>query len=258
MDSIDNLFRLDGKVVLITGGAGSIGKSFATAFASAGADLVIADYNEEKTDQLLRELQDNYAIRVLGIQIDVTQEEQVQAMISQAQMTMGSIDVLINNAGISLFKEPELTEGADWDRVIAVNLKSTFLCSKAVYPIMRNQGSGKIINMSSMFSLFGSAIAPAYAASKGAVVQLTKSLAIAWAPDNIRVNAIMPGFIDTELSAQSFGSVPGLIEGIKSRTPMARLGQPDECAGAAIFLAANASNFITGSVLTVDGGFSIM
>jgi len=170
----------------------------------------------------------------------------------------GRIDILVNNAGINIRKAPQELETAEWDEVLRVNLRSAFLCSKAVYPAMKKAGGGKIISIGSMTSILGGAKLPAYGASKGGIVQLTRSQAIAWAPDNIQVNAILPGWINTDLTIGARRDLPGLHERVLSRTPAGRWGEPADLMGAAVFLASAASDFVTGVALPVDGGFSIM
>jgi 2-deoxy-D-gluconate 3-dehydrogenase len=179
-------------------------------------------------------------------------------MAAQVLDTFGRIDILVNNAGINIRKMPQDYLAAEWDEVLDANLRSAFLCSRAVYPGMKERGGGKIINIGSMTSLFGGAKLAPYGTSKGGIVQLTRSLAVAWAPDNIQVNAILPGWIDTDLTRQARKDLAGLNERVLARTPVGHWGEPDDLAGAAIFLASPASNFVTGVALPVDGGYSIM
>ena len=251
-------FTLQGKVAIVTGGNGGIGKGIARGFAGAGSDIVIAARNQAKTDGAVREIQDDFGVRVLGIQVDVRQEEQIQAMGAQVLDTFGRIDILVNNAGINIRKMPQDYLTAEWDEVLDANLRSAFLCSRAVYPGMKQVGGGKIINIGSMTSLFGGAKLAPYGTSKGGIVQLTRSLAVAWAPDNIQVNAILPGWIDTDLTRQARKDLPGLNERVLAGTPVGRWGEPDDLAGVAVFLASPASNFVTGVALPVDGGYSVM
>jgi len=166
------------------------------------------------------------------------------------------LDILVNNAGMSIRKQPEDYTLAEWHTVLDSNLTSAFLCSQAAYPAMKKGGSGKIINIGSMMSIFGAPFATAYAASKGGMVQMTKSLATAWAKDGIQVNAILPGWIDTALTRRAREQVNGLHDSVLKRTPAARWGVPDDFAGIAVFLAAPASDFVTGAAIAVDGGYS--
>jgi 2-deoxy-D-gluconate 3-dehydrogenase len=169
----------------------------------------------------------------------------------------GRLDILINNAGIAIIKQPQEYTLSEWNTVLATNLSSAFLCAQAAYPEMLRVGVGKVINIGSMWSIFGAALAASYAASKGGGVQLTKSLATAWAKDNIQVNAVLPGFIDTDLTRSGRAEVPGLNESVLARTPAGRWGAPDDLAGIAVFLASAAPDFITGAAIPVDGGYSV-
>ena len=251
-------FSLQGKVALVTGGNGGIGKGIARGLAGVGSDIVIGARNQAKTDGAVHEIQEEFGVRALGVQVDVRKEEEIQAMAEQALNEFGQIDILVNNAGINIRKMPQDYLTAEWDEVLEANLRSAFLCSRTVYPTMKEAGGGKIINIGSMTSFFGGAKLAAYGTSKGGIVQLTRSLAVAWAPDNIQVNAILPGWIDTDLTRQARKDLPGLNESILARSPVGRWGEPDDLAGAAVFLATPASNFITGVALPVDGGYSVM
>src|SRR5262249_9894295 len=171
---------------------------------------------------------------------------------------LGRIDVLVNNAGINIRKAPQDLELEEWASVIDTNLTSAFLCSKAVHPAMKQAGSGKVINIGSMMSIFGASFSPAYAASQGGIVQFTPACACAWAADNIQANAILPGWIDTDLTKRAREQISGLHERVVARTPAARWGAIDDFAGIAVFLASPASGFVTGAAIPVDGGYSIM
>jgi 2-dehydro-3-deoxy-D-gluconate 5-dehydrogenase len=178
-------------------------------------------------------------------------------MIDDVAKQFGRLDILVNNAGINIRKTADQMTLAEWKQVIDVNLTSAFICSHAAYPRMKEQGGGKIINIGSMLSIFGASFAPAYGASKGGVVQLTKSLAVAWAKDNIQVNAVLPGWIDTELTKKAREEVSGLNAMVLMRTPAKRWGTPADLAGVAVFLAGHASDFVTGTSIPVDGGYSV-
>ncbi len=253
-----DLFELGGKVAIVTGGNRGIGKAIARGFAAMGVNLVIAARNNVKAAEAAREMRNGFGIRVLVAQVDVQQEQEINTMVTKVLDTFGRIDILVNNAGGNIRKMPQDYLIAEWDEVLNTNLRSAFLCSKAVYPTMKETGGGKIINIGSMTSIFGSAKMAPYGASKGGILQLTRSLAVAWAPDNIQVNAILPGWINTDLTAQSRKEIPGLSEKVVARTPVGRWGNPDDLIGSAIFLASHASDFITGIALPVDGGYSIM
>jgi 2-deoxy-D-gluconate 3-dehydrogenase len=251
------LFDLHGKVAIVTGGNGGLGRGMAVGLAGAGADVVIAARNAEKTATTAAELRQTYGIRVLELRVDVCQEADVNAMVEQTVHAFGRIDILINNAGTNIRKPAEHLTSADWQTVIDTNLRSAFLCSQAVHAPMARGGGGKIINNGSMFSLFGGSHVLAYAASKGGVVQLTKSLAVAWAKDNIQVNVILPGWLRTDLTNNAIKELPGLYERVLARTPQGRWGEPEDLAGVAVFLASRASDFVTGVAVTVDGGYSV-
>jgi 2-deoxy-D-gluconate 3-dehydrogenase len=253
-----NMFSLKGKVAIITGGNGGIGKEIARAFACMGANIVIAARNEQKTTDAEREIREAFGIQVLGLKVDVTDERQVRRMVDQTLEKFKRIDILVNNAGITIRKMPQDYQMSEWDEILKVNLRGVFLCSQAVYPAMKKAGGGKIINIGSMTAIFGNAKMAPYGASKGGVVQMTRSLAAAWAPDNIQVNTLLPGWINTNLAIQARKDLPGIEKRVKERTPAGRWGETEDLAGAAIFLAAPASDFVTGVALPVDGGFSIM
>jgi 2-deoxy-D-gluconate 3-dehydrogenase len=253
---MNELFNLKQKAAIVTGGNGGIGNGIARGFASMGADVVIVARNSQKTEAAANEIRQAFGVRCLGLTCDVTDESAVNQMAEKVHQELGRIDILVNNAGINIRKLPQDYDASDWDQVLAGNLRSAFLCSKAVYPAMKAGGSGKIINIGSMTSIFGGAKLAPYSASKGGIVQMTRSLACAWAKENIQVNAILPGYIDTEMTRQARIDIPGLNETVIARTPTGRWGEPHDLAGAAIFLAGPASDFVTGAALPVDGGYS--
>jgi 2-deoxy-D-gluconate 3-dehydrogenase len=249
------VFDLKGRVAIVTGGNGGIGLGMARGLAWAGAHVVVAARNREKSRAAVAELE--RLAPALAVEVDVTDETSVEAMVRTATERFGRVDILINNAGTNIRKPAHVLSLAEWRTVLDTNLTSAFLCSRAVYPVMRKGGGGKIINIGSMLSLFGAAFAPAYGASKGGIVQLTKSLAAAWARDNIQVNAVLPGWIDTDLTRRARQEVEGLNELVLRRTPAGRWGEAADLAGVAVFLASPASDFITGAAIPVDGGYSI-
>jgi len=195
--------------------------------------------------------------QALALSVDVADEGSVNALLRATLDRCGRLDILVNNAGINIRKQPQDYTLAEWRQVLDTNLTSAFLTSRAAYPTMKAAGHGKIINIGSMMSIFGASFVPAYAASKGGIVQLTRSLAAAWAKDNIQVNAVLPGWIDTELTQRARREIAGLQDNVLRRTPAGRWGVIDDLAGIAVFLAARASDFITGAAIPVDGGFSI-
>jgi 2-dehydro-3-deoxy-D-gluconate 5-dehydrogenase len=247
-------FELTGKVAIVTGGNAGIGYGIARGLAQAGANIVIAARRPDKNAQAITALQ-QMGVRALSVIADVRDEASVRAMVHAAVAAFGRVDILVNNAGINIRKAPQDYTLEEWQQVLNTNLTGVFLCSRAVYPFMVKVGGGKIINIGSMTSIFGSSVSPAYAATKGGVVQFTKSLAIFWAEHNIQVNAILPGWIHTDLTASAS---PERYHFIKARIPHGRWGEPDELAGAAVFLASRASDYITGIALPVDGGYTSM
>ena len=250
------LFDLTGRVAVVTGGNGGIGLGMAQGMADAGASILVAARNEEKNTLALSDLRAR-GVSAEAIRIDVTDEDAGKRIIEAAELAFGRVDILVNNAGMNIRKLPEDLILEEWNQVLQTNLTSAFTCSQAVYPAMKLAGGGKIINIGSMFSLFAAPFVIAYASSKGGIVQMTKALATAWAEDNIQVNAVLPGWIDTELTRRAREQVDGLYERQLARMPAGRWGTPDDHAGVAVFLASAASDYITGISVPVDGGFSI-
>jgi 2-dehydro-3-deoxy-D-gluconate 5-dehydrogenase len=250
------LFDLRGKVAIVTGGNGGIGLGMARGLAEAGADIAIVGLNEAKSAAAVVELK-RQGVRAIAVAADVSDKAAVADMVARTASELGRIDILVNNAGINIRKPPHALQLEEWDSVIRTNLTSAFLCSQAVYPVMKQAG-GKIINIGSMMSIFGASFAPAYAASKGGIVQFTRSCAVAWAADNIQANAVLPGWIDTDLTRRAREQVDGLHDRVLARSPAARWGAPADFAGIAVFLASPASDFVTGTAIPVDGGYSIM
>jgi 2-deoxy-D-gluconate 3-dehydrogenase len=250
------VFDLKGRVAIVTGGNGGIGLGMARGLASAGANVVVVGRNADKSHAAVREL-GKLGAEAMAVTADVTDEATVGRMVQAARDRFGRVDILINNAGTNIRKSLHEYSLDEWHRVMNTNLTSAFLCSRAVYPEMKAAGGGKVINIGSMMSIFGASFSPAYGASKGGIVQLTKSAAIAWAPDNIQVNAVLPGWIDTELTQGARREVPWLHESVLKRTPARRWGTIDDMSGVAVFLASSASDFVTGTFIPVDGGYSI-
>jgi 2-dehydro-3-deoxy-D-gluconate 5-dehydrogenase len=251
------LFDLKGRVALVTGGNGGIGLGMAEALAEAGAAVAIAARNPEKAETALARLL-AAGSKALFVPLDLREGASCREAIAQTARHFGRLDILVNNAGTNVRKPPQNLAAEEWHRVLETNLSGAFFCCQAAYPLMKEAGGGKIINIGSMFSLFGARYAVAYAASKGGLLQLTKSLACAWAKDNIQVNAVLPGWIDTELTRSARREVKGLNEAVLSRTPMGRWGEPRDLAGIAVFLSGPASDFVTGAAIPVDGGYSAM
>jgi 2-dehydro-3-deoxy-D-gluconate 5-dehydrogenase len=250
-------FDLSGKVAIVTGGNGGIGLGMARGLADAGAAVAIIGRNAAKSDAAVAEFKSR-GVTAISVVADVTDKMAVAAMVERVKRECGRIDILVNNAGINIRKPPHALDVEEWDSVIRTNLTSAFLCSQAVHPAMQQAGGGKIINIGSMMSIFGAGFAPAYAASKGGIVQFTRSCAVAWAADNIQVNAVLPGWIDTDLTRRARQEIDGLHDRVLARTPAARWGTITDFAGIAVFLCSAASDFVTGAAIPVDGGFSVM
>ncbi len=251
------MFGLAGRAALVTGGNGGIGLGIAEGLAKAGASVAIAARDQSKTERAVEGLSETGS-DVIGLQIEVADEDSVSDAVNAAAKRFGRLDILVNNAGIAVRKQPQEYSGDDWDQVLDVNLKGTFLCARAAYPHMVEAGGGSIVNIGSMTSIFGSDWVSSYSASKGGVVQLTRSLAIAWAGEGIRVNTILPGWIRTELTSGYWTNPDnqdrlGLIN---SRIPAGRWGDPADLAGLAVFLSSDAAAYVTGTAIPVDGGYS--
>jgi len=251
-----SLFDLSGRVAIVTGGNGGIGLGMAQGLAAAGAAIVLAGRNATKGAAAVKQIAQGGG-KAEFTQVDVTDEASCRALIDKAAAKHGRLDILVNNAGTNIRKSPDLLSLAEWRSVIDTNLTSAFLCTHAAYPHMVKAGGGKIINIGSMLSIFGTSFAPAYAASKGGIVQFSRACATAWAKDNIQVNSVLPGWIDTELTRGARRDVAGLHERVLARTPAARWGDPKDFAGIAVFLSSAASDFVTGTAIPVDGGFSV-
>ena len=247
------MFELKSKVAIVTGGNGGIGLGMARGLAQAGARVVVAARKREKSEAAVREL----GGEALALQVDVADEKSVAALFEETAKRCGRIDILVNNAGINIRKPAHDLQLEEWKQVMDTNLTSAFLCSRAAYPHFQRAGGGKIINIGSMMSIFGASFAPAYGASKGGIVQFTRSLAIAWAGDNVQVNAVLPGWIDTDLTRSAREQLPGLHDRVIARTPASRWGTGEDFAGIAVFLASTASDFVTGTAIPVDGGYSV-
>jgi len=245
------MFDLTGRVAIVTGGNGGIGLGMAKGLAGAGAKVVIAGRDEAKAKQALAEL-GRAGSFVAG---NLAHKTSCDALVAACLERHGKLDIVVNNAGMAIRRPPQDLSEHEWRQVLDVNLTAAFLLSQAAYPALKKDGGGKIINTGSIMSLQGAAHAAPYAASKGGILQLTRSLAVAWAPDNIQANAILPGYIETELTDAAREQVPGLNEYVLLRTPAKRWGKPSDLAGIAVFLASSASDFITGAGIPVDGGY---
>ncbi len=248
-----NPFDLADRVALVTGGTAGIGLGMARGLVAAGARVMLAGRDAARGAAAEALVGD--AARF--VQADVAQRDDCIGAVAATVARFGRLDILVNNAGTTARIRPEALEEAEWRRVIDTNLTGALLCSQAAYPEMRSLGGGKIVMVGSLLSLFGAPYAAAYAASKGGVVQLARALATAWAAENIQVNAVLPGWIETEMTEGARAFTPGLFESATARTPAGRWGQPADLAGVAVFLASAASDFVTGVAIPVDGGYSI-
>ncbi len=256
-ESVQDLFALTGKVAIVTGGNGGIGKGIARGLAGAGASIAIAARNKAKTDETTEEIRRDFGVETIGLTVDMRKPAEVEALVTGVANHFGRLDIVVANAGIAFHKPPTEVTVEEWDENIEINLRHTFVISKAAHPHFKKAGGGKIITIGSMTSIFGIAFLPSYGASKGGILQLSRSLAVAWARDNIQVNCILPGFINSGLSAEGRRTVPGMEQDVIDRTPAGRWGEPVDLAGTAIFLASHASDFVTGIAIPVDGGYAV-
>jgi NAD(P)-dependent dehydrogenase (short-subunit alcohol dehydrogenase family) len=247
--------KLEGKAAIITGAGSGIGRAIALAFANEGAVVVLADINHDAVKKTEKEINES-GNRSITIKTDVTKGSDIDAMVTQTLEELGRIDILVNNVGIPGSQEAMLlhtTPEEEWDRVVAVNLKSVYLCSKRVIPEMIKQGAGKIINLSSVAGIVAFPGRAAYTATKGAVSLLTKAMALDYSKYNINVNALCPGMIETPMTKWRLDN-PELRQEVEKWIPMERIGVPDDITGAAVFLASSDSNYVSGHLLVVDGG----
>lgn len=247
------IFDLAGRVAVVTGGNGGIGLGMARGLAACGAWVAVVGRNAEKNKAAVAELGEG----AFGIQADLTDPAAPDRVIAQVIEQAGGMDILVNNAGTNIRRLPQEVTDEDWMAVMDANLTSAMRMSRAAYPHLKASGHGRVINTGSMMSIFGLPLSPAYGASKGGIVQYTRSLAVAWGPDGITANAILPGWIETELTAGAKRDMPDLHDRVLARTPHQRWGKPGDFAGIAAFLASDAAAFITGTAIPVDGGLSV-
>jgi len=253
--------RIDGKTAIVTGAGNGIGRAIATAFAGAGANVVVSDVLPDDGERTVGEITDAGGTAFF-VPADVSDAEQAENLIAAAVQRFGGLDILANNAGIGGGKlRLHEIEPADFDRVLNVNLRGTFLCSKYAIPHFLSQQDGRIVNTASTYGLIGAPNAAAYCASKGAIINLTRQLAVDYGPDGIRVNAVCPGYIDTQLgrrgpqlTPEEFEAATAIREKAARMQPLRRQGQPSEIGEVALFLASDAASFMTGSIVPVDGG----
>lgn len=250
-----DMFKLDGKVALITGGAQGLGLVMAEALAGAGARIALTSRDRGKAAEAAQSITDATGVSAIGITADVTDTPQVNDMVQKVIDEFGRIDILINNAGINIRKPIEQFADEDWDAVQNTNLKAPFLCSRAVAKQMKQQRYGRVINLSSMLGSVALPERSAYCSSKGGLLQLTKVLALEWAPYNITVNALCPGPMATPLNTVVMNN-PEVNKTFVDNIPLGRWGNPEEIRGAVIFMASDASSFMTGSSIVIDGGWT--
>lgn len=255
--NVKELFDLKGKTAVVTGGYTGIGKQMALALAEAGADVVVCARNLEGCEATAREIAGSAGVKTLALKCDVSAEADVVKMVSGTVAEFGGLDILVNNAGIAMGGLPEDTKLEDWDRILGVNLTGTFLCAREAAKVMIKAGRGKIINISSVMGYQTTSVvsAPAYVASKGAVVTLTKDLAIRWIKHNINVNAIAPGWFPTNMTEPVLSpEFMNMGKELLASIPAGRFGGEDDLKGVTVLLASRASDYITGEVIVVDGG----
>jgi len=256
-NKVMNMFDLSGQSAIVTGGNGGIGRGIALALAGAGANVCIAGRDDTKNDAVGAEIEAMGAAAITA-RCDVNDAEDINGAIEVTRSAFGGVNILVNNAGISAINSPEAMTDDEWQSVLDTNLTSVFKFSRAVHGELVKTGGGKIINIGSMYSIFGYPLLASYGASKGGVVQLTKSLATAWAADNIQVNAILPGWFTTDMTAPlDTDEFREFHDEIIGRTPAGRFGEPEELGGTAVYLASQASDFVTGQSIPVCGGYSI-
>jgi 2-deoxy-D-gluconate 3-dehydrogenase len=257
--------KLEGRAAIVTGSTHGVGRAIALELARHGARVVVNGRGmgpdgpgtvTDEADAVVEEIRraGGEAIACVGAVNDL---EFAERLVETCRERFGRVDILVNNAGTNVRKQPQEYTVAEWRELIDTNLTSAFVCSNAAYPHMKRAGGGKIINIGSMMSIFGASFSGPYAATKGGIVQMARAMACAWAKDNIQVNSVLPGWIDTELTQGARRDVEGLQERVVARTPAGRWGLPTDFAGIAVFLASPASDFVTGTAIPVDGGYSI-
>jgi NAD(P)-dependent dehydrogenase (short-subunit alcohol dehydrogenase family) len=245
-------FRLDGKIAIVTGGSRGLGKVIANALAEAGASVVVTARTQDSADAAAKAIT---ASKAIGLAVDVTRGVEVDAMVSRTLDTFGRVDILVNNAGINIRGPIETLSEDDWDAVIDTNLKGPWLCCRAVAPLLKRQGSGRVINVSSMLGEISLPDRTPYASSKGGLTLMTKTLALEWAKSGVTINALCPGPFLTEINTALVND-PVVKAAMESKIPLGRWGDPQELGPAAVFLASDASSFMTGATLFIDGGYT--
>lgn len=252
---ISEMFNLKGKVAIVTGASSGLGVTFSEALADAGANVEIAARRIDKLKHVADDLTKR-GVRSKAFQCDVSNQDLVQALISDTVSTFGRLDILVNNAGVAAMSPATMISMEDWNKVVAVNLTGSFLCAREAAKQMMKQGGGKIINIASIYGAVGDVFpASPYYATKGAIINMTRDLSVEWAPYKINVNAIAPGFFPSEMTEAIFQD-PHYLEYINKQTPLGRPGNPDDLKGAVLFLSTAASDYVTGQTIFVDGGWT--
>jgi NAD(P)-dependent dehydrogenase (short-subunit alcohol dehydrogenase family) len=249
------LFDLTGQVALVTGGAGGLGRPIAAGLAGAGATVAVADVALDQADAVLAEIR-AAGQQGLALPIDVTNSQSVQSVVDRLLADFGRIDILVNSHGLTKRMPSVDFPEEDWDRIIDVNLKGAFLCCQIVGRVMIQQGRGSIINLASIGGLVALPTSVAYCASKGGVIQLTRTLGVEWAPLGVRVNAIAPSSFNTPMVRRVLDAEPEYRERVVSKIPIGRIAEPTEIVGSVLYLASAASGMVTGAILSVDGGYT--
>jgi NAD(P)-dependent dehydrogenase (short-subunit alcohol dehydrogenase family) len=250
-----DMMSLKSKVAVVTGGSSGLGVTFAQALAEVGANIVLAARRIDKLNEVADDLT-RLGVKVKPVQCDVSQQDQVQALIDETLKTFGRMDIVVNNAGVAAMSPATEISIEEWNRVVSVNLTGTFLCARTAARQMMKRGGGKIVNIASIYGAVGDVFpASPYYATKGAVINLTRDLAVEWAPFKINVNAIAPGFFPSEMTEGIFQD-PHYLEYINKQTPLGRTGNPEDLKGAIVFLASSASDYVTGQTIFVDGGWT--
>jgi NAD(P)-dependent dehydrogenase (short-subunit alcohol dehydrogenase family) len=248
-------FRLDGRVALVTGGARGLGRVIVEDLAEAGAAVALAARNLDQAAEVARSVGQATGQKVLGLRVDVTRTDEIKAMVDQVLAAWGRIDILVNNAGINIRGPIDVLTEDDWDNVIDTNLKGPWLCCRAVAATMKKQAWGRVINVSSMLGEIAMPGRTPYCSSKGGLTLMTRTLALEWAPHRINVNALCPGPFATEINTPLLEDL-NIRKAVEDKIPLGRWGVPDELGPAVVFLASEASSFITGTTLFIDGGYT--
>jgi NAD(P)-dependent dehydrogenase (short-subunit alcohol dehydrogenase family) len=253
--SVLDRFRLDGKVAIVTGASRGLGRVMASALAEAGASVVLTARSRDSAEAAAAEVAKETGAKTLGVAVEVTRAADVSAMVERTLEALGRVDVLVNNAGINIRGPIETLAESDWDQVIDANLKGPWLCCRAVAPIFKAQKSGRVINVSSMLGEISLPDRTPYASSKGGLTLMTKTLALEWAKYGVTINALCPGPFLTEINTALLKD-PAVKAAMEAKIPLGRWGEPNELGPAAVFLASDASSFMTGATLFIDGGYT--